>query len=117
MDNSMNFTIRNVALERVVDRFTSKAKSAVEVKCTYCAPPPEAATKTCVDCSVSCNVESNIFYKQYFLSTKRLTFLDWYAQCFKLFDLVLFSKYHTHLSLKKFWCCQVFNKLKKNMHI
>ena len=52
-DNSLNFTIRNVALERVVDRFTSKAKSAVEVKCTYCAPPPEAATKTCVDCSVS----------------------------------------------------------------
>ena len=44
---------RNVGLERVVERFTSKAKSAVEVKCTYCAPPPRAATKTCVDCSVS----------------------------------------------------------------
>ncbi|XP_067839073.1 E3 ubiquitin-protein ligase TRIM36 isoform X2 [Heptranchias perlo] len=47
---------RNFTLETIVERYRQAARAAVAIMCNLCKPPPQEATKSCMDCKASyCN--------------------------------------------------------------
>ncbi|XP_034152482.1 E3 ubiquitin-protein ligase TRIM36 isoform X3 [Esox lucius] len=55
-ERGMSMLFRNFTLESIVERYRQAARAAVAIMCNMCKPPPQEATKSCMDCKASyCN--------------------------------------------------------------
>ncbi|XP_048450876.1 E3 ubiquitin-protein ligase TRIM36 [Rhincodon typus] len=55
-ERGLSGLFRNFTLETIVERYRQAARAAVAIMCNLCKPPPQEATKSCMDCKASyCN--------------------------------------------------------------
>uniref|UniRef100_H3AKH0 Tripartite motif containing 36 n=1 Tax=Latimeria chalumnae TaxID=7897 RepID=H3AKH0_LATCH len=55
-ERGVNGLFRNFTLETIVERYRQAARAATAIMCDLCKPPPQEATKSCMDCKASyCN--------------------------------------------------------------
>ncbi|XP_035235771.1 E3 ubiquitin-protein ligase TRIM36 isoform X1 [Anguilla anguilla] len=55
-ERGISMLFRNFTLESIVERYRQAARAAVAILCNVCKPPPQEATKSCMDCKASyCN--------------------------------------------------------------
>ncbi|KAE8292077.1 E3 ubiquitin-protein ligase TRIM36 [Larimichthys crocea] len=55
-ERGISMLFRNFTLESIVERYRQAARAAVAIMCNICKPPPQEATKSCMDCKASyCN--------------------------------------------------------------
>uniref|UniRef100_UPI003D77A893 E3 ubiquitin-protein ligase TRIM36 isoform 1 n=1 Tax=Danio rerio TaxID=7955 RepID=UPI003D77A893 len=55
-ERGISMLFRNFTLESIVERYRQAARAAVAIMCGVCKPPPQEATKSCMDCKASfCN--------------------------------------------------------------
>ncbi|KAJ8262730.1 hypothetical protein COCON_G00151870 [Conger conger] len=55
-ERGISMLFRNFTLESIVERYRQAARAAVAIMCNMCKPPPQEATKSCMDCKASyCN--------------------------------------------------------------
>ncbi|XP_043915264.1 E3 ubiquitin-protein ligase TRIM36 isoform X2 [Protopterus annectens] len=55
-ERGINGLFRNFTLETIVERYRQAARAATAIMCDLCKPPPQEATKSCLDCKASyCN--------------------------------------------------------------
>ncbi|XP_066567385.1 E3 ubiquitin-protein ligase TRIM36 isoform X1 [Amia ocellicauda] len=55
-ERGISMLFRNFTLETIVERYRQAARAAVAIMCNLCKPPPQEATKSCMDCKASyCN--------------------------------------------------------------